>query len=43
MQLLHAIATEFAGTTLNYTVTNRIVTVGGRTEDRSFTVRLQER
>ena len=30
-----------AGT--NYTLTNRIVTVGGRTEDRSFTVRLQER
>ena len=28
---------------VNYTVTNRIVTVGGRTEDRSFTVRLHER
>jgi len=28
---------------VNYTLTNRIVTVGGRTEDRSFTVRLQER
>ena len=28
---------------MNYTVTNRIVTVGGRTEDRSFTLRLQER
>ena len=28
---------------VNYTVTNRIVTVGGRTEDRSFTLRLQER
>ena len=28
---------------VNYTVTNRIVTVGGRTEDRSFTLRPQER
>lgn len=26
-----------------YTVTNRIVTAGGRTEDRSFTLRMSER
>lgn len=28
---------------VNYTVTNRIVTVGGCTKDRSFTLRVQER
>jgi hypothetical protein len=27
----------------SYTVTNRITTGGGRTEDRSFTVRVEER
>jgi hypothetical protein len=27
----------------SYTVTNRIVTNGGRTEDRSFTIRVEER
>jgi hypothetical protein len=26
-----------------YTVTNRITTTGGRTEDRSFTIRVEER
>jgi len=26
-----------------YTVTNRITTAGGRTEDRSFTIRVEER
>lgn len=26
-----------------YTVTNRITTAGGRTEDRSFTIRAEER
>jgi len=30
-----------AGT--NYTVTNRIMTVAGRTDDRSITIRVQER
>ena len=30
-----------AGT--NYTVTNRITTVAGRTDDRSITIRVQER
>lgn len=27
----------------SYTVTNRITTTGGRTEDRSFTIRVEER
>jgi hypothetical protein len=27
----------------NYTVTNRITTAAGRTEDRSFTIRVEER
>lgn len=27
----------------SYTVTNRITTTGGRTEDRSFTLRVEER
>ncbi|MBI4905706.1 MAG: hypothetical protein HY820_18885 [Acidobacteria bacterium] len=27
----------------SYTVTNRITTSGGRTEDRSFTVKIEER
>lgn len=27
----------------SYTVTNRIVTTGGRTEDRSFVVKVEER
>ena len=27
----------------SYTVTNRITTVGGRTEDRSFIIRVEER
>ena len=27
----------------NYTVTNRITTVGGRADDRSITIRVQER
>jgi len=27
----------------SYTVTNRITTAGGRTEDRSFTIRVEER
>ena len=27
----------------NYTVTNRITTAGGRTEDRSITIRVRER
>jgi hypothetical protein len=27
----------------NYSVTNRITTTGGRTEDRSFTIRVEER
>jgi hypothetical protein len=27
----------------SYTVTNRITTSGGRTEDRSFTIRVEER
>jgi len=27
----------------SYTATNRITTAGGRTEDRSFTVRVEER
>lgn len=28
---------------LSYSVTNRITTTGGRTEDRSFTIRVEER
>jgi hypothetical protein len=27
----------------SYTVTNRVTTTGGRTEDRSFTIRVEER
>lgn len=27
----------------SYTVTNRITTAGGRTEDRSFTIRVEDR
>jgi hypothetical protein len=27
----------------SFTVTNRITTTGGRTEDRSFTIRVEER
>lgn len=27
----------------SYSVTNRIMTTGGRTEDRSFTIRVEER
>lgn len=27
----------------SYTVTNRITTTGGRTDDRSFTIRVEER